>query len=178
MLSEVNMIRKLEPKDAERMHEWMQDDTVTKNFQTNFGSFSLEKVKSFIDSSSKQTLEDANLNYAIVDSDDNYMGTVSLKNINRVDKNAEYAIVTRRDAHGKGFAKSASEDILRVAFDELQLEKVYLYVSVENIAANKFYQKFGFIEEGVFRKHMRISEKLTDIRWYSILKDEYVKRNN
>ena len=71
-----------------------------------------------------------------------------MKNINKVDKNAEYAIVTRADAHGKGYARTASEEILKIAFEVLGLERVYLYVSVENIAANKFYQKFGFKSEG------------------------------
>lgn len=170
------MIRELQKKDAPRMHEWMQNEEITKNFQTDFGSFSLEKVQSFIESASKQTLEDSGLSYAIVNDNDEYMGTISLKNINRVDKNAEYAIVTRADAHGKGYAKQASNEILKIAFEELGLERVYLYVSVENIAANKFYQKFGFVEEGVFRKHVKISGKLTDIRWYSILKDEFLSR--
>lgn len=170
------MIRELRQADATRMHEWMQDNEITKNFQTDFGSFSLEKVQGFIESASKQTLDDDNLSYAIVNENDEYMGTISLKNINRVDKNAEYAIVTRKDAHGKGFAKVASEEILRVAFEKLGLERVYLYVSVENIGANKFYQKFGFVEEGVFRKHVKISGELMDIRWYSILRDEFLSR--
>lgn len=170
------MIRKLDPKDAVRMHEWMQDRAVTKNFQTNFGSFTMETVCSFIEKSSKQTLSDTTLNFAIVNETDEYMGTVSLKNVNLVDKNAEYAIVTRSEAHGKGFARAASEDIMRVAFEELGLEKVYLYVSVKNVAANKFYQKFGFKEEGVFRKHTLIDGELTDIRWYSILREEYLSR--
>ena len=168
------MIRALKDKDAVRMHEWMQNTDITKKFQTDFGSFSLEKVQAFIKNAAKQTLEDANLSYAIVNDNDEYMGTISLKNINKVDKNAEYAIVTRADAHGKGYARIASQEILRIAFEDLDLERVYLYVSVKNVAANKFYQKFGFVEEGVFRKHVKISGELTDIRWYSILKDEFL----
>ena len=170
------IIRALEKKDRELMMEWMQDDEIVKNFQTDFKSFSREKVEAFIEDASKQTLADNNLSYAIVDEDDSYLGTISLKNINREHLNAEYAIVTRKEAHGKGFAKRASEAILKIAFEDLALEKVYLYVSVNNIGANKFYQKIGFVEEGVFRKHTKINGELTDIRWYSILKDEYLKR--
>lgn len=47
-----------------------------------------------------------------------------------------------------------------------------------NIPANKFYKKVGFIEEGVFRKHVKINGELTDIRWYSILKEDYTAKLN
>lgn len=167
------MIRELELRDLPYMYEWMHDESVTANLQADFASFSIEKVEGFIKGAMEQTDESENLHYAIVDEEDNYMGTISLKNINRKDKNAEYAIVTRAIAHGKGYAALATKDILRVAFERLGLEKVYLYVSTNNIGANKFYKKCNFIEEGIFRKHLRISGKLEDIRWYSMLKDEF-----
>lgn len=166
------MIRKLEIKDLPYMYEWMHDDRVTKNLQNNFSAFTEEMVRDFIEKAMLQDYESSNLHYAIIDENDEYMGTISLKNIDRKNKNAEYAIVTRFDAHGKGYAGKATEDILRLGFDELGLEKVYLYVSTGNIGANKFYRKFGFTEEGIFRKHLLIGGKLEDIRWYSMLKEE------
>jgi diamine N-acetyltransferase len=169
------MIRGLELRDLTHMYEWMHDAEVTSNLQADFANFTIEKVEAFIKSSMEQTKESENLHFAIVDEKDNYMGTISLKNINRKDKNAEYAIVTRKCAHGKGYAASATKDILEFAFEELELEKVYLYVSVNNIGANKFYYKCGFVEEGVFRKHLRIKDELTDIRWFSSLKEEFEK---
>lgn len=169
------MIRKLEMKDLVPMQEWMQDNSVTANLQADFGSFTEEKVSGFIKSAMEQKLDSENLHYAIVDENDEYMGTISLKNINRRDKNAEYAIVTRSVAHGKGYAMAATKEILAFGFDELQLEKIYLYVSVNNVAANKFYKKCGFVEEGVFRKHLLINGMLEDIRWFSALKDEFKK---
>lgn len=163
------MIRPLRQDDIIPMMEWMKDKNVTSNLQADFANMSEEKVKSFIENS--QT--DENVHFAIVDENDEYMGTISLKNIDNKSKNAEYAIVTRSVAHGKGYARLATQDILKYAFEELKLEKVYLYVSVNNIAANKFYQKCGFVEEGVFRKHLLIDGCLTDIKWYSMLKDDY-----
>lgn len=167
------MIRKLELRDLPYMYEWMHDENVTENLQADFASFSMEKVESFIKSAMEQNEESENVHYAIVDENDTYMGTISLKNINRKDKNAEYAIVTRSVAHGKGYAAAATKDILKVGFTELGLEKIYLYVSVNNIGANKFYKKCNFVEEGVFRKHLMINGKLEDIRWYSMLKEEF-----
>ena len=169
------MIRKLEMKDLPHMLEWMHDKSVTGHLQANFESFTEEKVTNFIKEAMCQNDESEHIHYAIVDENDEYMGTISLKNINRKDKNAEYAIVTRSVAHGKGYARNATKDILTVGFDELHLEKIYLYVSVNNIVANKFYRKCGFVEEGVFRQHLMINNKLEDIRWFSQLKTEFVR---
>lgn len=166
------MIRKLEMKDLNPMREWMQDNSVTANLQADFNTFTEEKVRNFIQSAMEQNFESENLHYAIVDENDEYMGTISLKNINRRDKNAEYAIVTRSIAHGKGYAMTATKEILALGFEELGLEKIYLYVSVNNVGANKFYRKCGFVEEGVFRKHILINGVLEDIRWFSALKGE------
>ena len=156
------------------MLEWMHDENVTGHLQADFASFTEEKVAKFIESAMEQNCDSEHLHYAIVDENDEYMGTISLKNINKKDKNAEYAIVTRSVAHGKGYAREATEDILRVGFEEVGLEKIYLYVSVNNVAANKFYHKCGFVEEGIFRKHMMIHNQLEDIRWFSKLKEEFV----
>lgn len=169
------MIRKLRIEDAPAMYEWMHDETVVRNLQADFMSFGMDKVNSFIRANSEPDMDGDNVNYAICDEEDNYVGTISLKNIDRKNKNAEYAIVTGSKAHGKGYAKLATMDILKVAFEKLELERVYLYVSIDNIPANKFYQKMHFVEEGVFRKHLMIDGELRDIRWYSILHEDYLR---
>ena len=170
------MIRNLRESDAAAMYEWMHDSSVVENLQTDFMSFGMDKVETFIQNNKEPDYDSDALHFAICDENDNYVGTISLKDIDRKNKRAEYAISTCKSAHGKGYAGKATADILRVAFDVLGLEKVYLYVSVDNIAANKFYKKMGFVEEGVFRKHLMIKGKLSDIRWYSILSEDYHAR--
>lgn len=167
------MIRYLKKEDLKRMMAWMKDANVTNNMQADFEYFSEDKVMDFIEKASKQNMSSENFHYAITDENDQYMGTISLKNIDHKNKNAEYAIVTCSEAHGKGYAKMATTDILEIAFSKLELEKVYLYVSEQNIAANKFYKKYGFVQEGIFRKHLMINNKLVDILWYSILKEDF-----
>ena len=59
--------------------------------------YSKEKMISFI----KSSWEDKNnVYYAITEEKDNYIGAVSLKHINYIDKNAEYAIVIRKKYWG------------------------------------------------------------------------------
>lgn len=159
------MLRKLKKKDASFMLEWMHDATINCNFQYPFAEMTMEKVNTFIDNS----FDEENKHFAIVDENDEYLGTISLKNISLKDRNAEYAIVTRKNVQGTGVARKATEEILEYAFQELKLHKIYLNVLLDNIRARKFYEKCGFIQEGISRDAVRINNRYESLVWYGIL---------
>lgn len=159
------MLRKLEEKDAPFMLEWMHDDTVNCNFRYPFKEMTLERVNDFI----KNSFDENTKHFAIVNEEDEYLGTISLKNISQDDKNAEYAIVTRKKAQGTGVAKEATQEILKYAFRELGLHKVYLNVLEDNIKARKFYEKCGFEKEGTAKDAVRIAGEYKNLVWYGII---------
>ena len=165
-------LRQLNYTDIEGMLEWMHEPTIYQNFQADFSSYNSEKVKQFIANS----FTESNRHYACVNELDEYLGTVSLKNIDHNSQNAEYAISIRKSAHKTGVSYFATDEILKIAFYELNLEKVYLNVISKNTRAISFYEKYGFIYEGCFKKHILINETLEDLLWYRILKTEYIKR--
>lgn len=162
------MLRRLEEKDAPFMLEWMQDSAVNCNFQCPFCEMTIDKVKAFIANS----FDEESQHFAITDENDEYLGTISLKNISQKNKNAEYAIVTRRKAQGTGVAMQATQELLQYAFEELDLHKVYLNVFEENIRAKKFYEKCGFFREGISREAVRINGKYENLVWYGIFREE------
>ena len=159
-------------KDADRMLSWMQNPKTKEIFANDFSSLSKTDVESFIENANK---DKSDVNFVCVDDNDMYLGTVSLKHIDYKAKNAEYAVSFCYDAQGTGAAKYATEEILRYAFCELKLDRVYLNVIPENERANAFYKKMGFKYEGTFRKHILINGKLTDLCWYGMLKEEFNK---
>ena len=159
------MLRKLEEKDAPFMLEWMHDNTINCNFQYPFAEMTIEKVKDFI----KNSFNEENKHFAIVDAKDEYLGTISLKNISQKNKNAEYAIVTRKKAHGTGAAMQATQELLCYAFQELGLHKVYLNVLEDNIRARKFYEKCGFVQEGISKDAIMASDGYQSLVWYGII---------
>ncbi|MHC1749543.1 MAG: GNAT family N-acetyltransferase [Cellulosilyticaceae bacterium] len=162
-------LRELANKDIEGMLEWMQDQDIIKCFRFPENKINIEEIKKFIENSFNNT----NRHYGIVDNDDEYLGTVSLKNIDYINKNAEYAIVLRKKVVARGVATEATKMILDIAFNELKLHKVYLNVLENNIRAIKFYEKFGFKLEGQFREHIFARGTFSTIKWYSIIKEEY-----
>lgn len=163
-------LRKLEIKDLDGILSWMNDPEIRSFFRFEGVATSPESVEEFI---KKAQDSETNLHLAIVDDLDNYLGTVSLKSIDRQARNAEYAISTCPQAHGKGVAAFATREILKIAFKQLNLHRVYLNVLEENVRANRFYQKFGFVYEGQFRGHILIRGELKNLNWYSILAEEF-----
>lgn len=157
-------LRKLELKDAPLMLEWMHDKSVVENLRTNFMSKTIDDCEKFIISSQNDR---KNLNLAIVDENDTYMGTISLKNIEG--KSAEFGITIRASAMGKGYSKAAMEKILRIGFEELGLEQIYWCVSPENKRAVRFYDKNGY--ERIDAESLRITgeysqEQIAFYIWY------------
>lgn len=130
-------LRKLEEKDAPYMLEWMQDINITKCFQIDFSKKTVDDCYEFMNKELNNELH-----LAIVDDEDEYMGTVSLKHISN--KNAEFAIVTRSVAHGKGYALYGMREIINIGFNKYNLDYIYWNVYKNNYRAIKFYDKNGF----------------------------------
>jgi len=49
-------------------------------------------------------------------------------------------------------------------------------VLAENKKAIHLYEKCGFVYEGEFRKHLFLKGKFRTLKWYSILREEYILR--
>ena len=90
-------LRELQLKDVEKMYEWMSNPEVTESLAIGRYPNSKEKIEDFI----KNSWSDKNnVHFAIVTDNDEYVGTVSLKNINLIDRNAEYAIAIHKEYWG------------------------------------------------------------------------------
>lgn len=74
------------------------------------------------------------------------MGTVSLKHIDYVNGNAEFAITVCKEAMGHRYAWFGMKEIINKAFKELNLTSVYWCVSRKNLRAVRFYDKHNFHE--------------------------------
>ena len=159
-------LRKLEMKDAELMLEWMHDDDVVADLGTNFMEKQIDDCEKFIESSSN---EEKDLHRAIVDENDIYMGTVSLKHIDKVNKTAEFAITIRSIAMGKGYSKYGMNEILRFGVEEIGLREIYWCVSMKNVRAVRFYDKNGYSRVSNVPDNIKgcyTLEQQKDFLWY------------
>lgn len=163
------VLRRLELEDTQGMLEWMHDASIASVFLNDFSSSTESSIKTFIESSWSDT---ENLHFAITQNGD-YMGTISLKAIDTTNNSAEYAISTRKGAHGTGIAKRATLDILEYAFRILGLHRVYLNVRESNERAIAFYRKMGFSLEGIERDALLASNgEYESLLWFSMLSND------
>ncbi len=159
-------LRKLELKDAKKMLEWMYDDSVVHFMGIDFTNKSISDCRSFIEASQNDS---NHLHLAIVNDDDEYMGTVSLKNIDKINLCAELAIIIGKDAMGKGYSKYGIHEIVRMGLEDIGLKQIYWYVSPQNKRAVKFYDKNGYIKisdvPGEYRNG-KSDEEVDSFYWY------------
>ena len=167
MASKIHL-RPLEEKDAAGMLEWMTDPAIARFFRFDASKMTLESCRAFIAGAGEQ------VNYrhwCIAGGDDEYLGTISLKEIRNGE--AEYAISTRAKAHGTGAAMEATRQLLELAFGELGLKRVYLNVLADNGRANAFYRKAGFRFTHTEKAALTIRGETKDLNWYEIGKEDY-----
>ncbi len=161
-------LRRLKKKDIPYMLEWMHDSEINQYFRFDAAGMTEEKAKEFV----SKSFDDKNKHYAIVDEKDEYLGTVSLKNINSVNRDAEYAVSVRKQYHGSGVAVAATNAVLKIAFEELDLCKVYLNVLSQNIRAIRFYEKLGFKYVKEEKNSVLIGNQFHDLMWYEMQKGD------
>lgn len=163
-------LRNLELKDAPLMLEWMHDETVVEKMRGRFAEKSIKDCESFIKNSWNK---EKDIHLAIVSDEDEYMGTVSLKNIDTKNGSAEFAITVRKSAMGRGYSWFGMEEIMERAFNEYDLENVYWCVSRKNERAVRFYDKHNFHEAmDISSDILERYNGIEDLKWYSVLKGD------
>ena len=166
-------LRELRLEEAPLMLEWMSDPELTSGFHTNYSSITLSEAEEFIKTAQNSRSEK---HYAIANDEDEYMGTVSLRNIDKVQGVAEFVIVVRRLALSKGYALHGMIEALDIAFDCLGLNSVYWRVRSSNTRALHFFRKHGFntLDQDVPANILDKHRSETDSVWFAVLRgDDY-----
>ena len=85
---------------------------------------------------------------------DRHIGNVHLTEIDWVSRHAEVGIFIGETQHrSNGYGQQALRLLLRHAFHDLGLHRVYLTVLDDNQRAIRAYEKCGFVVEGKLRRH-------------------------
>jgi RimJ/RimL family protein N-acetyltransferase len=115
--------------------------------------------------------------FSIVDTQsDRLIGSCYLASIHHTHRTAELQIrIGCSDYRGRGYGTEAVKLLLKHGFHDLNLNRIYLHVFEDNIAAIKTYEKCNFQEEGTLRKAVFVNGKYKNVKMLSILKDEFIE---
>ncbi len=86
--------------------------------------------------------------------------------------NAEIGYWIGEPYWGKGYATEVVKLLLNVAFEELNLSRVYAAIFEYNVASMRVLEKSGFKKEAIIKSSIIKEGKIFDEHLYSIRKDE------
>lgn len=162
-------IRKFEKKDIKNKVKWI-NNPLNNTYLHYEIPLEIEKTeKWFKENKNREDRYDA-----IIEVDNTPVGLIGLLSIDRINKKAEYYVTLgERDYLGKGIAAKASRILLNYAFQQLELNRIYLYTETDNLAAVKSYERIGFKREGIIRKDLFSKGRFVDRYVYGITKNDF-----
>jgi RimJ/RimL family protein N-acetyltransferase len=161
--------------DLERYVAWINDPEVTQYLAAQ-PPYPVSRVQEeeWIREAVTQT-RPPEITYAIETlADGRHIGSVSLHRVGNTAHHSELGIVIGDKTYwNRGFGTDAITTMLRLGFEELNLNRVWLEVAADNARAIACYRKCGFIEEGRLRQDRYRNGRYDDTLVMGILRDEF-----
>ena len=157
--------------NVEGMYRLFQDKNVVDFIYGEYANISMDEVKSIIQNKIENSHE---IHKVILNDENEFVGIVSLTNINKTEETAELLICVNSDFFTKGYAWYGVCEILKYAFNFLNLRGIYWCVSNCNSRALQFFNKHGFntadedIPDEIKNRHLNEH----DLTWYVCLKGD------
>jgi RimJ/RimL family protein N-acetyltransferase len=164
-------LRAYEKSDADALFRWFSDEDVTRWLgPPNFPSRAHQER--FIELAS--TPGDDAKYFAIETLDGKLIGDCGLRFIDWKSRKAEFFItIGEKPFWGKGFGSDALRIVIRLAFDKMNLNRLWLSVLVDNPRAVRCYEKCGFVREGLLRQESYVDGKYRDVLMMALLREDY-----
>ena len=158
------------PEDAETFTCWLNDFNTTDYLGRSHMLYTLNAEKEYLENSGKNSF-----GFGIVTlDDDKLIGTVSLEEINNINRTATLGIFIGDDNYrNDGYGTEAIKLILDFGFNYLNLNNIKLDLLSFNERAEKCYKKCGFKEYGRRRKCVFLNGKYYDKIAMDILAEEF-----
>jgi RimJ/RimL family protein N-acetyltransferase len=146
-------LRALELADLDRTRKWHNDprlyDTLVRPFRYVSQAAEEEWLRT------KVAYSQTEIQLAIcLKEGDRHIGNIHLTDIDWVSRHGSLGLfIGETEYQSKGYGPQAVRLMLRHAFTDLGLHRVYLVVLDDNPRATRVYEKCGFVIEGRLRQH-------------------------
>jgi [ribosomal protein S5]-alanine N-acetyltransferase len=138
---------------------WLNDPEIYQ-YLDNGGNYTFESLYEYL---TKYTESPVYFWAIIIKNSYTHIGNIKIDPISLRNQIGEYGILMGdKNSWGKGYAKEASQVVIKFCFQTLGLRKIALGVIQDNVAAVKLYESLGFEVEGIYRMHGIYAGKYCD----------------
>lgn len=162
-------LRDVQAEDRDMIREWRNMSKVADYMYTDHVISPEEHAAWF-----SKILKDPSCKYWVIVCDGEDVGVLYLYNIDQKNHRCYWGFyVISPNVRGKGVGSYAEFTILNYVFDELKLQKLCCEVLAFNAGVVEMHRRFGFQQEGLFRKHIMKGGTFNDIVCLAILREEW-----
>ncbi len=166
-------LRAMEPEDMEAALKWVNDREVTLWLTSLRYPMSRKDEQTWLDDAPANSFEHG-VRLAIETKAGKHIGSINLHRTNSEDRKAGLGImIGEKDHWSNGYGTDAVRTLLKLAFDEMNLHRVWLHVFADNERAVACYVKCGFREEGRLRQEVFQEGRYQDVIVMGVLEDEF-----
>jgi RimJ/RimL family protein N-acetyltransferase len=165
-------LRALEASDLERTWQWHNDPSLYELLVSPFRYVSRAAEEEWLRQKTAYSRTEIQLAICLKQGDV-HIGNIHLTNIDWVARHACLGIFIGVPEHrSKGYGPQALRLLLRHAFRDLGLQRVYLTVLADNPQAIRAYEKCGLVVEGRLRRHAYKQGQFQDLVFMGICADD------
>ena len=165
------VLRPVVMKDAAAMYAYAQDAEMTRYVFPTHQSLKDTKI-----SIATIFMADPLGKFAIELKENQQMiGTIELR-VNISAGTAELGYALSRDYWGQGIIPEAAKRLLRLAFEELRLIRVWAIHDLRNLSSGRVMQKIGMTHESTVKQAQKIKGEVVDIATYSITQQAWLAK--
>lgn len=159
-------LRPISQEDTDNIVRWRNSDAVRKNLFSQADATREGHLRWL-----ETMVKTGKCHQFIIELDGRAVGTAFLKNADYENKKAEFGIfIGEADCRGKGVGQKATELVIDYGFSAMGLNRIYLSVFSDNVAAIKVYKKAGFLIEGELKEDICRNGEFYDVTLMAILK--------
>lgn len=167
------LLRFIEPDDLEAIREMSNDA----DQEYMIGGWSFPAAKRHQEDWYQRILSDRNNMRFAIEYENSFVGLVTLTDIDWKNRKAESGIrLTLNAPKQKGIATDALNTMLKYAFQELNLERIYATVLEHNVASKKLHDKCGYVVEGTLRNSIYKRGSYHNVYVMGLLKEDFLKK--
>jgi RimJ/RimL family protein N-acetyltransferase len=172
-LDEPVFLRPLEREDLERVYRWHNDPSLYASLLGPFRLVSRVTVEEWLLKKAAYSAHEANLAICVT-RDSRHIGNIYLRDIDWQSRRAEvHFFIGERDARSRGFGQAALRLLIRHAFGELELSRLFAFALADNLASIRMLERCGFAVEGRLRKHLFKGREARDALVLGLLIEEW-----